>query len=75
MSIDIPDVSKQRLREYLNEDLLNPLDVSPMVKNILKDAPFEKNNIKILYLNIIWWQLIIMIYFILFIIHKLIYPI
>ena len=46
LSIDTPDISKQRLREYLNEDLLNALDVSPMVtpKNILKDAATENNN-------------------------------
>ena len=46
LSIDTPDVSKQRLKEYLNEDLLNALDVSPMVtpKNMLKDAAVENIN-------------------------------
>ena len=46
LSIDNPDISKQQLKEYLNEDLLNALDVSPMVtpKNILKDAANENNN-------------------------------
>ena len=32
-SIDIPNVSKQRLHEYLNDDLLNALDVSPNIPN------------------------------------------
>mgnify|MGYP002624758293 CR=1 FL=1 len=46
LSIDTPDISKQKLKEYLNEDLLNALDVSPMVtpKNILKNAANENNN-------------------------------
>ena len=46
LSIDNPDISKQHLKEYLNEDLLNALDVSPMVtpKNILKDAANENIN-------------------------------
>jgi hypothetical protein len=46
LSIDTPDISKQSLREYLNEDLLNALDVSPMVtpKNILKDTANDNNN-------------------------------
>ena len=49
LSIDTPDISKQRLKEYLNEDLLNALDVSPMVtpKNILKNAAndnYDVNN-------------------------------
>ena len=45
-SIDTPDISKQRLKEYLNEDLLKALDVSPMTtpKNILKDVDTENNN-------------------------------
>ena len=40
LSIDNPETPKICLKEYLNEDLLNALDVSPMVtpKNILKDA-------------------------------------
>ena len=46
LSIDTPDISKQKLKEYLNEDLLNALDVSPMVtpKNILKNAANENFN-------------------------------
>lgn len=46
LSIDTPDISKQKLKEYLNEDLLNALDVSPMVtpKNILKNAANENIN-------------------------------
>ena len=46
LSIDNPEISKQYLKEYLNEDLLNALDVSPMVtpKNNLKDAANENNN-------------------------------
>ena len=46
MSIDNPETPKICLKEYLNEDLLNALDVSPMVtpKNILKDAANENNN-------------------------------
>ena len=46
LSIDTPDISKQRLKEFLNEDLLNAIDVSPMVtpKNITKNAANENNN-------------------------------
>ena len=46
LSTDTPDISKQHLKEYLNEDLLNALDVSPMVtpKNMLKDATNENIN-------------------------------
>jgi hypothetical protein len=46
LSIDTPDISKQRLKEFLNEDLLNAIDVSPMVtpKSKLKDAANENNN-------------------------------
>ena len=33
-SIDMPNVSKQRLHEYLNDDLLNALDVSPNIPNL-----------------------------------------
>ena len=46
LSIDNPETPKICLKEYLNEDLLNALDVSPMVtpKNILKDAANENNN-------------------------------
>ena len=46
LSIDNPDISKQYLKDYLNEDLLNILDASPMVtpKSNLKDAANENNN-------------------------------
>ena len=43
-SIDIPNVPKNRLHEYLNEDLLNALDVSP---NIPKLNNGFQNNRKI----------------------------
>ena len=45
-SIDTPDISKQHLKELLNEDLLNALEVSPMVtpKNMLKDPTTENIN-------------------------------
>ena len=33
-SIDMPNVPKQRLHDYLNDDLLNALDVSPNIPNI-----------------------------------------
>ena len=33
-SIDIPNVSKQRLHEYLNDDLLNALDYSPNIPKL-----------------------------------------
>ena len=33
-SIDMPNVSKQRLHEYLNNDLLNALDVSPSISKL-----------------------------------------
>ena len=37
LSIDVPDLSNQKLKEYLNEDLLDAIDVSPMTtpKNIM----------------------------------------
>ena len=41
-SIDIPNVSKNRLHEYLNEDLLNALDVSPNVPK--KNSGFPNNR-------------------------------
>lgn len=46
LSIDNPDISKQHLKEYLNEDLIKALGVSPMVtpKSSLKDAANENNN-------------------------------
>ena len=33
-SIDMPNVSKQRLHEYLSDDLLNAIESSPNIKNI-----------------------------------------
>jgi hypothetical protein len=33
-SIDLPNVSKQRLHEYLNDDLLNALEISPSIPNL-----------------------------------------
>ena len=33
-SIDLPNVPKQRLHDYLNDDLLNALDVSPNIPNL-----------------------------------------
>ena len=33
-SIDLPNVSKQRLHEYLNDDLLNAIEVSPNIPNL-----------------------------------------
>ena len=44
-SIDNLDILNQRLKEYLNEDLLNAIDSSPMIapKNIIKDAVDENN--------------------------------
>ena len=44
LSIDVPEVSNQGLKEYLNEDLLNAIDVSPMTtpKNIMN---FDNNEI------------------------------
>ena len=46
LSIDAPDISKQHLKEYLNEDLLCALDESPMVtpKNMLKN-PLDESPI------------------------------
>jgi hypothetical protein len=43
-SIDIPNVPKKKLHEYLNEDLLNALDVSPSIPNLNSGFP---NNRKI----------------------------
>ena len=40
-SIDMPNVSKQRLHEFLNDDLLNALDVSP---NLTPVKLSEKQN-------------------------------
>lgn len=43
-SIDMPNVSKQRLHEYLNEDLLNELDVSPNIPKLNNDLQNHKNE-------------------------------
>ena len=45
-SIDNPDILNQRIKEYLNEDLLNAIDSSPLIapKNIKKDATDENNQ-------------------------------
>ena len=45
LSIDALDVSNQKLKEYLNEDLLDAIDASPMVtpKNMIKDATNDNN--------------------------------
>ena len=42
-SIDLPNVPKQRLHEYLNDDLLNALDVSPNIPNISSGIINNKN--------------------------------
>jgi len=42
-SIDLPNVPKQRLHEYLNDDLLNALDVSPNIPNINSGIINNKN--------------------------------
>ena len=47
-SIDMPNVSKQRLHEYLNNDLLNALDVSPSISNLnngYENIKINENNI------------------------------
>lgn len=48
-SIDMPNVSKQRLHEYLTDDLLNALEVSPNIPNLnngIENIKInEKNNI------------------------------
>ena len=36
-SIDLPNVSKQRLHEYLNDDLLNAIECSPQISNLNSD--------------------------------------
>ena len=43
-SIDMPNVSKQRLHEYLNEDLLNELDVSPNIPKLNSELQNYKNE-------------------------------
>ena len=46
LSIDALDVSNQKLKEYLNEDLLNAIDASPMLNptNMIKDATNNEIN-------------------------------
>ena len=46
-SIDQPNVSKQRLHEYLNNDLLNALDVSPSISKINSGIPENLQNLNI----------------------------
>jgi hypothetical protein len=45
LSIDALDVPNQKLKEYLNEDLLDAIDASPMLtpKNMIKDATNDIN--------------------------------
>ena len=43
-SIDMPNVSKQRLNEYLNEDLLNALEESPNIPNLNSDLQNNKSE-------------------------------
>jgi hypothetical protein len=43
-SIDMPNVSKQRLNEYLNQDLLNALEESPNIPNLNSELPNNKND-------------------------------
>ena len=43
-SIDIPNVSKQRLHEYLNDDLLNALDGSPNIPKLNSGLSNEYND-------------------------------
>lgn len=45
-SIDMPGISKQRLHEYLNEDLLKELDESPNIPNV------NNGNIEVSPLNV-----------------------
>jgi hypothetical protein len=44
-SIDMPNVSKTRLNEYLNNDLLNALDQSPSISKINSGIPENVQNI------------------------------
>ena len=46
-SIDLPNVPKQRLHEYLNEDLLNAIEYSPQIPTLnsgLNNIKNENNN-------------------------------
>ena len=44
-SIDMPNVPQQRLHEYLNNDLLNALDVSPSISKINSGIPENMQNL------------------------------
>ena len=44
LSIDMPNVPKQRLHDFLNEDLLNALEHSPNLPNLNSDVEKMKNN-------------------------------
>ena len=44
-SIDMPNVPKQRLHEYLNNDLINALDVSPSISKINSGIPENIQNL------------------------------
>ena len=44
-SIDLPNAPKQRLHEYLNNDLLNALDVSPSISKINSGIPENLQNL------------------------------
>lgn len=43
-SIDMPNVPKQRLHEFLNEDLLNAIEQSPNIPNLNSELQNNKNN-------------------------------
>jgi hypothetical protein len=43
-SIDMPNASKQRLHEFLNEDLLNAIDTSPNIPKLSNDFQNIKNE-------------------------------
>ena len=43
-SIDMPNVSKQRLNEYLNQDLLNALEESPNIPHLNSELQNNKNE-------------------------------
>ena len=45
LSIDDPNISKNRLQEYLNDDLINALDVSPKIPQQNINTPTSENDI------------------------------
>ena len=45
LSIDAPNISKNRLHEYLNDDLINALDVSPKIPPQNINTPTSENEI------------------------------